>query len=133
MDFKWYPEPLTEDETPSVKEFIQKVLNTKKKRRYFLLVNEFLKKLSECDSIDPYVKCQMILPLKKGLYEMRIPKTRKEGVVRIYFQFHPYLKTTLVLLDAEFKKEKEPSRLDCALGRMKQYNEYAKRECNVKK
>lgn len=42
-----------------------------------------------------------------SLWEVKCPKTSKEGVLRVYFSISSKYRDTIVILDGEFKTEKE--------------------------
>ena len=59
-----------------------------KKRKYnwiYLKVVDFLDKLAEEEDLSDYFKLELLYNLGDGLIEMRIPKTNKKGVFRIYY------------------------------------------------
>lgn len=116
MKLMFYPKPLDSKEEGLVQEFIRKDL--KKRYDLRLLVDVFFEKVRKSNSLDPFYADETIEPLKKGIEEMRIPKTRKGGVVRIYFCKHPQTPDLLVLLDAELKKDTQPSKIDRAIERL---------------
>lgn len=63
-----------------------------------------------------------IVMLEKNFYELRIPKQKKEGVFRIYFTIFPD-KTKIMVLDAEYKTEREPRRLNSAKSKLRKLRE----------
>jgi hypothetical protein len=129
MKLMFYPEQLDSKKEGLVQEFIRKVL--KKHNDLRLRVEKFFEKVRESKSLDPFYKDDTIAPLR-GILEMRIPKTRSGGVVRIYFCKHPKIMDLLVLLDAELKKDTEPSKVDRALERLSIFQENLG-GCNVRR
>lgn len=91
-----------------------------------LLVEDFLKKLTPLKDLAELQKSKEIVPLREGLWEMRIPKTRIGGVVRIYFCFKPADPESLVLLGAELKHDKSGIGVPIAQQRRTKYIETLK-------
>ncbi len=132
MDCIFYPQHLNPNEEGSVKEFIRKDL--KKYNDLRLLVQKFLDRVYASGSLQPFFNDETISPLSYcGIFEMKIPKTRKGGVVRIYFCYHCKIDKLLVLLDAELKHEKVPGKIDRAIERMKIFVSDVKVEKNNEK
>lgn len=121
MILKWYPSYLENDPDSDVRSFIRKDLA--KYRELQVLVESFLGRVMEVSDLQPFFDSKQIAPLGADLFEMRIPKTRRGGVVRIYFCRHPGNKRELILLDAELKHEKAPARTATATS---------KKECFMK-
>jgi len=124
----WYPSYLENDDDASVKAFIRKDLAKYQDLR--LRVDSFLKKLAVLQDLQPLFSSEQLAPVHDGLYEMRIPQRRRGGVVRIYYCIGQDDKDTLVLLDAELKKETAPGRTETALKRMGLYLESKKGRTN---
>ena len=124
MKLIWYPSYLENDTESSVKVFIRKDLAKYHDLR--LRVESFLKKMEVLQDLQPLFSSEQLAPVRNGLYEMRIPPQRRGGVVRIYYCTGLVEKSTLVLLDAEFKKETAPGRTETALKRMATYHESSK-------
>lgn len=122
MTFTWYPQNIDPEEAPSVEVFIEKDL--KKRHDLYSLVNKFLKRIKQTECLDEYYKTKQLYKLEGQLHEMKIPKKRPGGVVRIYFCYNPEDSLNLILLDAELKHKTKPERLDNAKKRLKQYQEY---------
>ncbi|HQL06034.1 MAG TPA: hypothetical protein PLU33_12950 [Treponemataceae bacterium] len=122
MTFTWYPQFLDAEAAPKVKEFLDKEL--KKRPDLYQLTKDFLKKLKKVESLDEYYKTEIMEKLDGHLHEMKIPKKRPGGVVRIYFCYNPEDSLNLILLDAELKHKTKPERLDNAKKRLNQYQEY---------
>ncbi|WP_129408041.1 hypothetical protein [Marinitoga lauensis] len=57
------------------------------------------------------------------LYELRIPQQSKNGVFRIYFTFYPVKdypnNNNVIILEAEFKTDKEAKKIDSAFNNLK--------------
>ncbi|QTA38520.1 hypothetical protein JYK00_03085 [Thermosipho ferrireducens] len=62
-------------------------------------------------------KNKTIVRLGDNFYELRIPKQSKEGVFRVYFTIFPD-NERIMILDAEYKTEKEPKRLKAAQNKL---------------
>ena len=106
MNYCTYPDYDVGEPGSLIKRLIKKDL----KRRYDLAlgVENFLKKVEKAETLTPFEDSDEIIYLANDCYfEMRIPKTRTGGVVRIYFIKHPNDSKLLVLLDGELKKGKE--------------------------
>ncbi|ACR80643.1 hypothetical protein [Kosmotoga olearia] len=105
----YYPEPLLDRRRKPVKFF----LNDLKKKRPALhkKVDLQIKKLMRANIFifNEMIKNKNIYPLGDGLYELRVPKRAKGGVVRLYFMFSPWEEEALILLDAELKKQDSAS------------------------
>jgi hypothetical protein len=71
-------------------------------------------------SLDLMLKSDQIGQLGDGLYEMRIPKSKRGGVVRIYFCYSESNRQELILLDSELKHETAPSKLKIARKRLRE-------------
>lgn len=124
MNILWYPDFKKKRAALGIKNFISKDLV--KHKDLPLLVELFFMKLEAMkDPGDLFISGQLAF-LREGLCEMRIPKQRRGGVVRIYFCFSRVEKATIVILDAELKHEKSPSRMETALVRMTKYNRFQK-------
>lgn len=119
MKLIWYPAFLESDEGASVKAFIRKDLAKHQDLR--LRVEAFLAQLKDLQDPQPLFNTEQLAPVRDGLFEMRIPKRRRGGVVRIYYCFDNDDRKTWVLLDAELKHETAPARTDTALQRMALY------------
>jgi hypothetical protein len=115
----WYPDFLESNEGASVKAFIRKELAQYPDLR--LRVEAFLEKLKVLLDPQPLFKSEHLAPLGNGLFEMRIPKRRRGGVVRIYYCVGKDDQKTWVLLDAELKHETAPGRTGTAHRRMAIY------------
>jgi len=125
MRFSWYPQFLDPDATAKVQKFIQKDL--KKYPDLLSRVRTFLVSVEKVENLDSYYKSGEMAKLEGALHEMRIPPTRRGGVVRIYFCVNPEDSREIMLLDAELKHEKEPGRTDTANRRLKEYLAYLAR------
>lgn len=132
MKFITYPysTPFDPDETEpkNLVGDVEKELSDLSKQRndLYLRVKSFLGKLKKVKDITNYLKNQQIEKFsgdKEGLYEMRIPKQARGGVVRIYFCFSVTEENTIILLDLELKHKKKPMRLDVAHTKMLRYKE----------
>ncbi|SHH27615.1 hypothetical protein [Thermosipho atlanticus] len=69
-------------------------------------------------------KKKKIVVLESNFYELRVPKQSKEGVFRVYFTIFPDNKK-IMILDAEYKTEKEPKRLEPARNKLKRLKKEA--------
>lgn len=120
MKFSFYPKHLHPEEEGDVETFIRKELQKRPDLR--LLVNKFLDRIRKTESFEPFYQDETIEYLAGDeIYEMRIPKTRSGGVVRIYFVMHPQVDGLLVLLDAEIKHGKPGKRKGRAKERKKTF------------
>ena len=119
MKLIWYPDFLESFEGASVQAFISKELAKYPDLR--LRVETFLKKLQALQDPQPLFNSEQLAPLGAGLFEMRVPKRRRGGVVRIYYCVGKDDLKTWVLLDAELKHETAPGRTETALKRMAIY------------
>ena len=119
MKILWYPNYDEEGHGAAVKIFIRKELIKYKDLRF--RVESFLKRLRVIPDIWILFNSEQIAFVKDGLCEMRIPKQRRGGVVRVYFCFGKKEKDTIVLLDAELKHETSPGRIGPAFRRMTDY------------
>jgi hypothetical protein len=118
MRFLYYPKHLYPEDEGDVETFIRKDL--KKRLDLRSLVDDFRQKVQGATSLQPFYDDETIKYLAKdGIFEMRIPKTKSGGVVRIYFCHHPKIENVLVLLDAELKHDRTPQKTDRAKDRMK--------------
>ncbi|RLB33581.1 MAG: hypothetical protein DRH12_18245 [Deltaproteobacteria bacterium] len=54
-----------------------------------------------------------IVEIDANFYELRVPKQSKMGVFRVYFTIYPD-RQRIMILDAEYKTEKKPKRLESA-------------------
>ncbi len=106
--------------------------NLLKKRKYnwlYLKVVDFLDKLAEDDDLSAYFNLELLKAIGDGLIEMRIPKTDKKGVFRIYY-CNSELKRECgasVLLEAEYKHG-DPMKIGAARKRKSEYLEKIKKE-----
>ena len=106
--------------------------NLLKKRKYnwlYLKVVDFLDKLAEDDDLSAYFNLELLKAIGDGLIEMRIPKTDKKGVFRIYY-CNSELKRECgasVLLEAEYKHG-DPMKIESARKRKSEYLEKIKKE-----
>ena len=92
-----------------------------------LKVWDFLKRtIGSADELQVYYNDGHLFNLTGGLHEMRIPKTRKGGVFRIYFCFKDFKESSgvLVLLDAELKHKREAMRINSAREKLRQYKKW---------
>jgi putative component of toxin-antitoxin plasmid stabilization module len=118
----YYPEPLQNEGKKHVKSFLNELKN-KHPDLHKKVDFEFKKIIKGKYFIfKEMINNGVITNLGKGLYELRVPKRAKGGVVRIYFMFNPMERETLILLDAELKKQKAAS-TETALKRMNNINE----------
>lgn len=107
------------------------ILSLSKKRKFFWIyakVVDFLDKLANEDDLSAYFDTEKLKYLGDSIIEMRIPKTDKKGVFRIYY-CDSELKSECgasILLDAEFKTG-EPRKIESAKSKQKQYTETIKR------
>ena len=125
-----------DDDSPSsrkLKKVIEEDFKRKDKKNHLKLIN----KLNQMDKIGAsYVfnvlkeernlkhSKKTIAVLRENLYELRVPKQKKEGVFRIYFTIFPD-KEKIMILEAEYKTEKEPKRLKCAESKLKRLKKEA--------
>lgn len=106
--------------------------NLFKKRKYnwlYLKVVDFLDKLADEDDLSAYFNQDLLKGIGDGLIEMRIPKTDKKGVFRIYY-CNSELKRECgasVLLEAEYKHG-DPMKIESARKRKSEYLEKIKKE-----
>lgn len=128
MKLIWYPSCLESDEDASVKAFIHKDLAKFPELR--LRTQTFLDKLKIVQDLQTLFNSEQLAPLSDGLFEMRIPKRRRGGVVRIYYCVGGNDSNILVLLDAELKHETAPSRTETAYRRMATYIKSTKGRSN---
>ena len=92
-----------------------------------LKVETFLLTVKALTDLQDLLKSGQIAALGDSLYEMRIPKTLKGGVVRIYFCHASENPQILFLLEAEFKHDKEAQKIPSARKRLTEYQEIEKR------
>ena len=105
----YYPEPLLYRRRKPVKYFLD---DLKEERPVLHKKVDFqIKKLIRGNifTFNEMIMNKNIYPLGDGLYELRVPKRAKGGVVRIYFMFSPWEEEALILLDAELKKQDSAS------------------------
>ncbi|MGC9384405.1 MAG: hypothetical protein ACP5D6_07390 [Kosmotogaceae bacterium] len=122
MKIVFYPEPLQNEGKKHVKSFLNELKN-KHPDLHKKVDFEFKKIIKGKYFIfKEMISNGVITNLGKGLYELRVPKRAKGGVVRIYFMFSPMERETLILLDAELKKQKAAS-IKTAIKRMNNINE----------
>lgn len=103
-----------------------------KKRKFtwlYLKVVDFLDKLSVEDDLTDYFKLELLSGLGDGLNEMRIPKTDRRGVFRIYYCDSELERENgaSILLDAEYK-DGEPKKIETGRARRREYLEEIKKE-----
>lgn len=125
MILLWYPHWTEDGSQSSVQAKLRKDL--KKRPELMLRVETFLARLKQLKSLVPLEQTEDIAPLGGGLLEMRIPKTLRGGVVRIYFCYAAGDEQTIILLEAELKNERAPNKVDVARKRMRFYQEHTKR------
>ena len=122
MKLELYPRHLLPDSEGDVTTFIRKGLSKRKDLR--LKVETFLDHIKNTNSLDFFERSEQISNLSGGLYEMRIPKQDRKGVVRIYFCYHPGTENALILLCAELKHKKEGLCIPEARKRLKSVCEF---------
>ncbi len=117
------------DEGGYVSTEIENLYKKRKNNWLYLKVVDFLDKLADEDDLSAYFNLQLLESIGDGLIEMRIPKTDKRGVFRIY-----YCNSELdrdcgasVLLEAEYKHG-DPMKIESARKRKKEYVEKTKKE-----
>ena len=90
--------------------------NSLKKERppkLWSLVREMISKIQNKSDLRCFEETGIISRLQKTivpLYEIKIPKTNKNGVVRLYFAYKKGDKSTIFILSAEKKKRKESNK-----------------------
>ncbi len=126
MKILYYPEPRKNKSKIPVKGFLKELKN--KNPNLHKKVDFELMKIQRGNYFifKEMINNNVIVNLVKGLFELRVPKRAKGGVVRIYFMFSPWEKETLILLDAEFKKQKAAS-TKTALKRMNNIKKMTRR------
>lgn len=132
MIFLFYPDPtecsqsvpLEKPTGPVRKEIISL---TPKHKDLYLLVKDYLNKLLAMTDLSQEYQREVLFDLGGGLHEMRIPKTRRGGVFRIYFCYATDNPGILVLLDAELKHQKEPKKISSAQGKMEDYKRWVEK------
>ena len=85
-------------------------------------------KLSDEEDLETYFKLELLKGIGDGIIEMRIPKTDKRGVFRIYY-CNSELKienNASILLEAEYKDE-DPKKIELAKSKKSEYLEEIKR------
>ena len=103
-----------------------------KKKKFFWIyakVVDFLDKLANEDDLSVYFETEKLKNIGDNIIEMRIPKTDRRGVFRIYY-CNSELKNehgVSVLLEAEFKTG-SPRKIENAKSRQREYSEAIKRE-----
>lgn len=102
-----------------------------KKKRFFWIyakVVDFLDKLSIEDNLSTYFETEKLKSIGDNVIEMRIPKTDRRGVFRIYYCNSELKKEygVSVLLEAEFKTG-IPCKIKSAKLRQSEYSESIKR------
>ena len=65
---------------------INNLFKKRKNNWLYLKVVDFLDKLAEEDDLSAYFNLELLKAIGDGLIEMRIPKTDKKGVFRIYYR-----------------------------------------------
>lgn len=125
MKLVYYPE----NQEPGCEGYVRRFLRKDLNKRYDLRtkVDSFFKKIVPMKDLGPFFRSEHLASLGGGLNEMRIPPVADGGVVRIYYCEDSKDSSTLVLLDAELKHGKEPSRRDTARKRMAEYSHSCKR------
>lgn len=113
MIVEYYP---LEKKEGRIEKFIRKELEKRKDLKK--LVETFLDKLQFTVSLQAFIDTEQISFLeiistnegkeKTRLGELRIPKTRTGGVVRIYFIVKKNDSSHILLLDGEIKHKKQP-------------------------
>lgn len=111
MIVEYYP---IEGDEGRIEKFIRKDLEKRKDLKK--LVEIFLDKLRISVSLQVYIDTEQIsfleiIPMNKGkektrLGELRIPKTKNGGVVRIYFIVNKFNSSRILLLDGETNTER---------------------------
>lgn len=113
MIVEYYP---LEGEEGRIEKFIRKDLDKRKDLKK--LVETFLDKLRISVSLQVFIDTEQIsfletVSMNKGkgetrLGELRIPKTKNGGVVRIYFIVNTFNSSKVLLLDGEIKHKTKP-------------------------
>ena len=127
MIFYQYPDVM-DSKYDNVTKKLYKELRKKNRFDHILKIKSTLKKIEEVIDLQPFFDSEQILPIqyKTGLYEIRCPKTRKDGVCRIYWMYHPQIGNGMIFLDAEYKPEKKANRIDSAESRRKEVLNFLK-------
>lgn len=109
-----------------LKKKIEEDFKMHNKRKYFKLLNE-LNKINEIGA--EYIRDKMrqevnlphskksIAKLEPNFFELRVPKQSKGGVYRVYLTIFPDGMRVMVL-DAEYKTQTQPGRLEEAKKRL---------------
>ena len=116
------------DEGGFVGNEIEKLSKKRKLFWLYLKVVDFLDKLSDEEDLETYFKLELLRGIGDGIIEMRIPKTDKRGVFRIYY-CNSELKienNASILLEAEYKDE-DPKKIELAKSKKSEYLEEIKR------
>ena len=110
----------------------KEIENLYKKRKYawlYLKVIDFLDKLADEDDLSEYFDLERLNGIGDGITEMRIPKTDRRGVFRIYYCDSELKREdgASILLEAEYK-DSEPVKISSAKSRKREYLEEIKKE-----
>lgn len=117
------------DEGGYVSTEIDNLYKKRKNNWLYLKVVDFLDKLADEEDLSAYFNLRLLEAIGDGLIEMRIPKTDKRGVFRIYY-CNSALKRECgvsVLLEAEYKHN-DPMKIESARKRKSEYLEKIKKE-----
>ncbi|MEI6389316.1 MAG: hypothetical protein WCQ50_22135 [Spirochaetota bacterium] len=126
MKLLWYPDYGDTRDASSVYRNLAKDLAREK--ILLVQVEAFLERVESLADLGQMAQSEQVAPLGNGLHEMRIPKVRTGGVVRIYFCHAIADHQTLVLLEAEFKHTKAAQKRPSAERRLSEYREREKRK-----
>lgn len=124
VNILWYPDFKKKQAALGIKNFFRK--DVVKHKDLTALVELFFMKLEPMQDLGELFRSGQLAFLRNGLCEMKIPKQRRGEVVRVYFCFSKTESATIIILDAELKHERSPSRMDSALVRMTKYNSFQK-------
>lgn len=118
MNILWYRDYTDHQDDSVVWRTLKSAL--KKHPDVMARVEVFLKNVQAAETLTALEKSREVEHMGEKLHEMRIPKTRKGGVARIYFAYanEP---NTIVILDAEFKHERQANKTESARQRLKAF------------
>ncbi len=98
----YYPGKPEEDPVDaSTRKWIEKL--KRKKPDLYSIAMKVLKKMEESDSLQPFIDQGIVAQLSNPLWEIKIPKKKAGGVVRLYFCKVPHREGYIHILEHEIK------------------------------
>ena len=125
MKIGYYPGEVGDDPVDaSVHKWIEKL--KKKQPELYSLTMKVLRKMEKSASLQPFIDQEIIKPLRSPLFEIRIPKKRAGGVVRLYFCYVPGKEGCIQILEHEIKRGRQSADQNVINSAMRRYKELFK-------